>query len=137
MLLFKKDMTLQKNILTIGLITMSFLAANAQDIDDVNGKTYYYFDETTKKKVKEIFHHIQEIRIKTDNHGNSTDTLIYIKNGPYTRYYESGKLECSGFYQDGEKNGTWKFYTTAGKPARIEIWAMGKLTKSTTTTSTK
>lgn len=112
------------------LISIANQKLSAQVIDEVNGKTYYYYDSLTHKKVKEIYHHIQEIKIFTDNHGNSTDTLITIKNGPYTRYYESGQLECSGYYDHGKKNGTWKYYTQKGTMIRTEQWNQDKLVKS-------
>lgn len=122
---------MKKILLSLLVSGLSILNSNAQDIDDVSGKTYYYFDVTTKKKVKEIFHHIQEIRVKTDNHGNTTDTLIYIKNGPYTRYHENGNLECSGFYKNGQKNGTWKFYSPKGVLLKTEQWDIDQLIKTT------
>lgn len=122
---------MKKNLLMMLFIAAFFSTANAQEIDDVSGKTYYYYDSVTKKKVKEIFHHIQEIRVKTDNHGNTTDTLVYIKNGPYTRYHENGNLECSGYYKNGQKNGAWKFYSTKGVLLKTEQWDIDKLVKTT------
>lgn len=116
---------MKRNYLIMLLIAAFCSTANAQEIDEVSGKTYYYYDNVTKKKVKEIFHHIQEIRIKTDNHGNSTDTLVYIKNGPYTRYHENGNLECSGYYEKEIKHGVWKYYTTKGELIKTEQWNMG------------
>lgn len=119
----------------LGFLVLSIMlyAVNlqAQEIDDVNGKTYYYYDSVSKKKVKEIFHHIQEFRTRYDNHGNTHDTMLYIKNGPYTRYYENGKLDCSGYYTKEEKSGTWKFYNQTGKLIRTEEWVSGKIVKST------
>lgn len=108
-----------------------FLTGSAQEIDDVNGKTYYYYDVNSKKKIKEIFHHIQEFRMVTDNHGNTTDTMVYIKSGPYTRYHENGTLECSGFYDREKKTGTWKYYTSKGVLIKTEQWADDKLIKTT------
>lgn len=107
-----------------------FVNLQAQEIDDVNGKTYYYYDSLSRKKVKEIFHHIQEFHTRYDKHGNTHDTILYIKNGPYTRYYENGKLNCSGYYKREEKTGTWKFYNEAGKLIRTEEWASGKLVRT-------
>lgn len=119
----------------LGLPGLLFLCycinLHAQEIDEVNGKTYFYYDSLSRKKVKEIFHHIQEYRTSYDNHGNTHDTILYIKNGPYTRYYENGKLDCSGYYNKEAKNGTWKFYNQAGKLIRTEEWASGKIVKTT------
>lgn len=121
-----------KKLGLLGLL-LSFYCINlhAQEIDEVNGKTYFYYDSVSKKKVKEIFHHIQEYRTSYDNLGNTHDTILYIKNGPYTRYHENGKLDCSGYYNKEAKSGTWKFYNQAGKLIRTEEWASGKMVKST------
>ena len=103
----------------------------AQVIDDVNGKTYYYYDSTSQKKVKEIFHHIQEFQMTFDNNGNSKDTVLFIKNGPYTKYFQTGQLECSGGFIRDQKNGTWKYYNVKGELIRTEEWTNGKLIKTT------
>jgi antitoxin component YwqK of YwqJK toxin-antitoxin module len=119
----------------LGLAALLCLAysinLHAQVIDDVNGKTYYYYGTGTDKKIKEIFHHIQEFRTSYDNQGNTHDTILYIKNGPYTRYYENGKLDCSGFYTKEQKSGTWKYYSQAGKLIKTEEWTNGQLIRST------
>lgn len=123
---------MKKTLLAACALCLITLGLKAQVIDEENGKTFFYYDTLTNKKVKEIFHHTQEIKIFTDNKGNSRDTLILIKSGPYTRYFESGNLECSGYYEKGNKTGTWKYYNTQGKLIRTEQWASGKLNKSTT-----
>lgn len=122
---------MKKTVLIALFGSFLFVTGFAQDIDDVSGKTYYYYDVGTKKKVKEIFHHIQEFRMITDNHGNTTDTLVYIKSGPYTRYHENGTLECSGFYDREKKTGNWKYYTSKGVLIKTEQWADDKLVKTT------
>ncbi|MCC7534331.1 MAG: hypothetical protein IT246_10355 [Bacteroidia bacterium] len=115
--------------IVLGVLGLISLHTKAQVIDDVNGKTYYYYDSLTNKKVKEIFHHIQEFKVMWDASGNERDTMITIKNGPYTRYYESGKLNCSGFYDRNKKTGTWKYYSEAGKIIRSEQWQDDKMIK--------
>ncbi len=99
----------------------------AQVIDDVAGKTYYYYDESTHKKPKEVFHHKQMVTIFPDpnNYGEYIDSMYYVKNGPYTRYYEGGTLECSGFYKDEKKDGIWKYYDVKGKLLKEEKYTNG------------
>lgn len=116
--------------LSLLVVLGAYFNLHAQEIDDVNGKTYYYYDGLNKKKVKEIFHHIQEFHTSYDRNGNTHDTILYIKNGPYTRYHENGKLCCSGYYTREAKSGTWKFYNEAGKLIRTEEWAADKMIKS-------
>lgn len=120
-------------ILAALAFTVATCKINAQVIDDTNGKTFYYYDSISHKKVKEIYHHIQEFRTMYDRDGNVTDTILHIKNGPYTRYFENGKLECSGFYNREKKNGTWLFYDRNGKHIRTEQWENDKLVSSVKT----
>ncbi len=100
----------------------------AQVIDDDNGKTYFYYDTITKRKVKEIFHHKQVIKIMPDpaHHGQYIDTMMHMKNGPYTRYYENGSLECSGYYLNEKKDSLWKYYDMRGSIVRTEKWRKGE-----------
>lgn len=122
---------MKKLSLAVLLGMLYAVSLHAQVIDDVNGKTYYYYGTGVDKKIKEIFHHIQEFRTMYDNQGNSHDTIVYIRNGPYTRYFESGQLDCSGYYTREQKSGTWKYYSQAGKLIRTEEWNNGKLVRST------
>lgn len=123
---------MKKTLLAACAAAFSIIGVNAQVIDEENGKTFFYYDTLSNKKVKEIFHHTQEIKVFTDNKGNSRDTMILVKSGPYTKYFENGNLECSGMYERGTKTGTWKYYNNKGKLIRTEQWALGKITKSTT-----
>ncbi|MFN3444624.1 MAG: toxin-antitoxin system YwqK family antitoxin [Bacteroidia bacterium] len=123
---------MKKLILAACAAGLTSIGVKAQVIDEENGKTFFYYDTLSNKKVKEIFHHTQEIKIFTDNKGNSRDTMILVKSGPYTKYFENGTLECSGTYDRGTKIGVWKHYNNKGKLIRTEQWASGKLTKSTT-----
>lgn len=111
------------------LIGAGISYANAQVIDDDNGKTYYYYDSLTHKKVREIFHHKQIVKIMPDknNYGSYRDTMIYVKSGPYTRYFETGSLECSGYYLNERKDSVWKFYNTKGTLIRTERYRNGQL----------
>jgi hypothetical protein len=120
-----------KKLAALLLVSIFVLAhqSQAQVIDDDNGKTYYYYDTLTHKKVKEIFHHKQVIRIIPDknNYGSYRDTMSYVKSGPYTRYFENGKLECSGYYNNERRDSIWKFYDTQGALLRTEKYRHGKL----------
>jgi antitoxin component YwqK of YwqJK toxin-antitoxin module len=99
----------------------------AQVIDENAGKTYYYYDESTRKKVKEIFHHKQIVKIMPDpnNRGSYIDTFIYVKNGPYTSYDEQGNLICSGYYLQEKKDSIWKYYNAKGGLIRTERYRLG------------
>ncbi|MFA6260220.1 MAG: hypothetical protein WC760_02045 [Bacteroidia bacterium] len=101
--------------------------AFAQVIDDDNGKTYYFYDTITHRKVKEIYHHKLLVKIIPDPHhyGQYTDTILHIKNGPYTRYYENGNLECSGYYINEKKDSIWKYYNQSGSVIKAERWHHG------------
>jgi antitoxin component YwqK of YwqJK toxin-antitoxin module len=106
-------------------------STNAQVVDDVAGKTYYYYDEHSRKKMKEVFHHKQMIMIMPDpnKHGSYVDSVFYIKSGPYTRYHENGNLECSGFYKDEKKDSTWKYFDAKGDLIKEEHYNKGVLIK--------
>ena len=122
---------MKKTILAVCALGLTIISVRAQVIDDENGKTFFYYDTLSNKKVKEIFHHTQEIKVFTDNKGNSRDSMILIKSGPYTKYFENGTLECSGTYDRGTKIGVWKHYNNKGKLIRTEQWTLGKIIKST------
>lgn len=122
---------MKKIILATCALGLTIISVRAQVIDDENGKTFFYYDTLSNKKVKEIFHHTQEIKIFTDNKGNSRDSMILIKSGPYTKYFENGTLECSGTYDRGTKIGVWKHYNNKGKLIRTEQWTSGKMIKNT------
>jgi antitoxin component YwqK of YwqJK toxin-antitoxin module len=122
---------MKKLFLAVFATSLTIIGVRAQVIDDENGKTFFYYDTLSNKKVKEIFHHTQEIKIFTDNKGNSRDSMILIKSGPYTKYFENGTLECSGTYDRGTKIGVWKHYNNKGKLIRTEQWTSGKMIKST------
>lgn len=102
--------------------------SSAQIVDEIAGKTYYYYDQSNKK-MKEVFHHKQMVAILPDpnNRGSYIDSTYYIKNGPYTRYHENGNLECSGYYRDEKKDRLWKYYNTKGELIREERYENGKL----------
>lgn len=122
---------MKKILSLIALVGALHLGAKAQVIDEKNGKTYYYFDSINQKQVKEIFHHIAELQMFADNQGNMRDTMIHIKNGPYTRYHPNGTLACSGMYNKERKTGSWKHYSPQGKLIKTEEWLDDKLIKST------
>lgn len=105
--------------------------STAQVIDENAGKTYYYYDESSHKKVKEIFHHKQVVKIMPDpqNHGGYIDTFLYIKNGPYASYDEKGNLICTGYYTQEKKDSTWKYYNEKGVLIKTERYQLGTLLK--------
>ncbi len=107
----------------------AFTICNAQVVDDVAGKTYYYYDAGVNQKVKEIYHHKQMVAILPDptSYGNYTDSTYYIKSGPYTRYHENGNLECSGYYKNEKMDSTWKYYDQTGKFIKQEEYVNGEL----------
>ncbi|MFN4972073.1 MAG: hypothetical protein ACK4Y6_03460 [Bacteroidota bacterium] len=111
-----------------GILIALSLSSQAQVIDDVAGKTYFYYDSLTNRKIKEIYHHKQVVKIIPDkkNYGEYRDTMYYLKNGPYTRYYENGTLECSGYYTDEKKDSLWKHYSPKGDLIRTERWVKGQ-----------
>jgi len=113
--------------LLLCLFTALCLGSTAQVIDDENGKTYFFYDSLTHRKVKEIFHHKRVVKIMPDpqHHGQYIDTMMNMRNGPYTRYYESGALECSGYYSNEKKDSLWKFYDKSGIMVRPERWRKG------------
>jgi hypothetical protein len=124
---------MKKAILLLALFSLAFTCyVSAQVIDDIAGKTYYYYDTTTHKKIKEIFHHKQVIKMIPDpaEYGSYKDTNIYIKSGPYTRYFEDGKLDCSGYYSNEKKDSVWKYYDSKGLLIRTEKYRSGQLIKS-------
>lgn len=112
------------------LMAIAYLTSQAQDVN-AGGKTFYYYDEATKKKVKEIFHFVELIQITPDkkNPGNYVDSLIRVKHGPYTSYFENGKLMTSGYYKDGKPDSVWIYYTAQGVESRRELYRYGKVVK--------
>jgi hypothetical protein len=111
----------------LGFAKISF----AQVIDENAGKTYYYYDAVTQKKVKEIFHHKQVVKIMPDpkNYGSYIDTFMYVKNGPYTSYDEKGNLLCTGYYVQEKKDSIWKYYNAKGEIIKTERYKAGELVK--------
>ncbi len=121
-----------KQFIVASLLSFFFINyLSAQVVDDNAGKTYYYYDSLTHKKIKEVFHHKHMIKIIPDpkEYGSYKDTNIYMKSGPYTRYHENGNLECSGYYYNEKKDSVWKFYDTKGTLIRIEKYRNGQLVK--------
>jgi hypothetical protein len=116
-----------KNCLALIVCLVVSKLTIAQVIDENAGKTYYYYDESTRKKVKEIFHHKQIVKIMPDpqNHGSYIDTFIYVRNGPYTSYDEQGNLICSGYYMQEKKDSIWKYYDHKGSLIKTEHYRLG------------
>ena len=105
--------------------------STAQVIDDENGKTYYYYDSLTHKKVKEIFHHKQVVQILPDkkHYGEYIDSTTRVKSGPYSRYFEDGNLECTGYYNNEKRDSVWKYYNAKGTLLKTELYRFGRLVK--------
>ncbi len=109
------------------LLIYSLTKVSAQVVDEAAGKTYYYYDTSTRKNVKEIYHHRMVVRIIPDkgNYGSYKDTVTFEKHGPYTLYDESGNLICSGYFHDEKKDSVWKFYNPTGRMIKTERWRKG------------
>lgn len=116
-----------KKLIVGCLILFAASKTFAQVIDDKAGKTYYYYDENTQKKLKEVYHHKDRVKIIPDknNYGSYKDTLIYMKHGPYTQYDETGKLLCSGYFREDKKDSIWKYYNAKGVIIKTERWRKG------------
>src|SRR5580765_6505631 len=54
-----------------------------------------------------------------------------IRQGPETRYYESGAEHVSGEYLDGAQSGVWRFRFSDGRNWRAERWDDGALVAKT------
>jgi antitoxin component YwqK of YwqJK toxin-antitoxin module len=123
---------MKKVFLLFALILLMFNnQLKAQVIDDVAGKTYYYYDSVTQKKVKEIYHHKQIMKVMPDkkHYGSYIDTIMYMKNGPYSSYFEDGNLKCTGYYTNERKDSIWKYYDTKGKLIKTELYRQGQIVK--------
>lgn len=120
-----------KYFFAVAIFVMFTKICTAQVIDENAGKTYYYYDSDTKKKVKEIYHHKQIVKIMPDpnNHGGYIDTSMYVRNGPYTCYDEAGNLICSGYYTQEKKDSIWKYYNPKGQLIKTERYRLGALVK--------
>ncbi|MES2559681.1 MAG: hypothetical protein V4590_08080 [Bacteroidota bacterium] len=120
-----------KHLLILVAVLCFANISSAQVIDENAGKTYYYYDEETHKKVKEIFHHKQVVKIMPDpkNYGSYIDTFMYVKNGPYTSYDEKGNLLCTGYFVQEKKDSIWKYYNPKGEVIKTERYKAGVLVK--------
>src|SRR5262252_6177709 len=54
-----------------------------------------------------------------------------VRQGPETRYYESGAEHVSGEYVDGVQSGVWRFRFSNGRNWRAERWDDGALVAKT------
>lgn len=126
LMLRNKQMRLQ-TAACIFLLTINF-ATLAQGRND-GGKTYYYYDDVTQKKVKEIFHYVEILKIFPNRLTGEEylDTIIKIKHGPYCMYYESGKLMKSGYFKQDIPDSVWIYYTEEGVIEKRELYRNGKL----------
>lgn len=104
------------------------LSSLGQDQND-GGKTYYYYDDINQKKVKEIFHYVEVLKIFPNKQTGEEylDTIIKVKHGPYCMYYENGQLMKSGYYKNNTPDSVWIFYTPEGKIDKRELYRYGKL----------
>jgi len=123
---------MRKIFLFFALIFILFTnKTSAQVIDDIAGKTYYYYDSLTHKKLKEVYHHKQVMKVMPDrkHYGSYIDTIMYMKNGPYASYYEDGNLQATGYYMNEKKDSTWKYYDTKGNLTRTELYRYGQIVR--------
>src|SRR5262245_27849372 len=54
-----------------------------------------------------------------------------VRQGPETRYYESGAEHVSGEYVDGTQSGVWRYRFNNGRNWRAERWDDGALVSTT------
>jgi antitoxin component YwqK of YwqJK toxin-antitoxin module len=123
---------MHKTTLLIAFILLVCISrSSAQDGSGQVEVTKIYYDSLTQKKVKEIFHHVQIIKIIPDkkHHGEYLDTTYYVKSGPYTYYYENGNVQYTGFYSNEKKDSTWKYYDPKGVLLKTEKYRNGQLVK--------
>jgi hypothetical protein len=113
------------------LIVLFSSSLLAQEADPLAGESYTYHDSLTRKKVKEVFHHKQVVKIMPDpvNYGDYIDSVTYVRNGAYMRYYDNGKLEVEGHYKEDKQDGTWTWFDRNGKQVKTEKYSNGKLIK--------
>lgn len=116
------------SLLAILLCVLFVSKSNAQG-DLELAKTYY--DAPANKKIKEIYHQEQVVKIIPDkqHHGEYRDTVYYIKNGPYTFYHENGNAQVTGFYSSEKKDSLWRYYDPKGTLLKTEKYKMGQLVK--------
>jgi hypothetical protein len=117
--------------LPTALILLFSSSLLAQEADPLAGESYTYHDSLTRKKVKEVFHHKQVVKIMPDpvNYGDYIDSVTYVRNGAYMRYYDNGKLEVEGHYKEDKQDGTWTWFDRNGKQVKTEKYSNGKLIK--------
>lgn len=106
------------------VISVCLLLSFAQH-DNMEGKTYY---DEAKTKIKEVFSMQESMSFDPANPAQMVKTKY--KQGPYFMYYESGKLQISGYFKRDQKNGTWKYYTEDGKQTKTEEYKNGSLQSS-------
>ena len=84
------------------------------------GKTYY---DSSYTKVYEVFHYLMEYQFETDQKNQKKFVrAVSIKDGPYIRYYPDGKLFCSGYFIQNEKDSLWKYYAKDGSIIKTELY---------------
>jgi antitoxin component YwqK of YwqJK toxin-antitoxin module len=98
-----------KKILFIAVVFSVMLAFSARAQSE--GRTYYDADKTQLKEAYMM---------------QSVNGSV-VKQGSYFMYYQNGKLQVSGNYKNGQKNGDWKYYDESGKLIRTEKYSDGKL----------
>ncbi|MCW8897744.1 MAG: hypothetical protein OQJ96_04355 [Flavobacteriales bacterium] len=54
------------------------------------------------------------------------ESMIGCKEGQWSYYYSTGKLQKKGEFINGVKNGEWSHFNLKGEITKIEIWENGK-----------
>lgn len=67
-----------------------------------------YFRAADRSFVQQIFH--LEKRQRT-HRMTFADRDFRVLDGPYTEWYDNGQLWVEGFYQQGQRQGVWKYYS--------------------------
>ncbi len=85
------------------------------------GKTFY---DSAYSRVCEVFHYdLQYIFIEdTVSKTKTYKETIIIRNGPYLEYYPDGRIACSGYYVDNERDSTWLYYQPNGLVHKKETY---------------
>lgn len=54
------------------------------------------------------------------------ETMMGCKEGQWSYYYSTGKVQSKGEFVNGIKNGEWVYFNLSGEIDKIEIWKNGK-----------
>jgi antitoxin component YwqK of YwqJK toxin-antitoxin module len=61
--------------------------------------------------------------------GQASEKMVYVNNyrhGPYTAYYESGKIKSKGNYWEGKKDSVWRYNNGYGQETESTLYERGQ-----------